>query len=285
MAVVADSAATLPPRLAEDERLHVVPMRLTIAGQTYLDGEDLSPTSFYKRLRDLQEIPVTSGPSPAAFLTAYRNAAESASAVLCTTVSPRFSSSHDAARTAALEAAKELPETEIVVLDTESAAGGEGLVSLSALRSAARGEGLAEARAAAMVVVQRVSLVAYLDTLYYVWKGGRVPGLAYAGTSLLKIKPMFELRRGAIRTVARPRTVRRAIDRLLELVRRGAGSGRLNAAVMHGDAPETAELVRRRIESEFECGELYVGEFSPVMGVHTGPGLVGVAFWSEQDGP
>ena len=83
-------------------------------------------------------------------------------------------------------------------------------------------------------------------------------------------------------SLARPRTVRRAIERLLELVRRRAGTGRLNAAVMHGDAPENAELLRGRIESEFDCGQLYTSQFSPVMGAHTGPGLVGVAFWNER---
>ena len=283
VALVVDSAANLPPQLAADDRLHVVPMRLTIAGRTYLDGQDMTSAEFYEKLRSLRETPVTSGPSPAAFVAAYATAAQSASSVLCMTVSPRFSSSHNAAKAAEREAAADLPGTEIVVVDTESAAGGEGLVATAAFRAVLRGGGLSEARAAAQYAIRSVTLLAFLDTLYYVWKGGRVPGIAYAGTSLLRLKPVFEMRRGEVKTIARPRTVRRAIERLLELVRHRAGTGRLNVAVVHGDAPEHAELLRGRIESEFDCGELYTSQFSPVMGAHTGPGLVGVAFWREHE--
>lgn len=281
VAVVVDSAASLPAGVVDKAAFHVVPMRLNIGGKTYLDGVDLSPTDFYRRQRGLKEPPVTSAPSPAAFLEAFRDASATSSAILCATVSPRFSSSYDSARTAAMEAAEELPDTEISVIDTESAAGGEGLVALAACRAAVRGAGLAEAVSTAQAVIQRVSLLAFLDTLYFVWKGGRVRGLAYASTSILRIKPIFELRRGDVDNIARPRTVRRATDKLIRLLRERAGHGRMHAAVMHGDSPELADGIRREIESGFECEEVYVSEFSPVMGAHTGPGLLGVAFWTE----
>jgi len=263
----------------------VVPMRLVVAGETFLDGPDLAPTAFYRKLRDTSEAPTTSAPAPGGFLDAFRTAAREASTVLCLTVSPKFSSTYDSAREAVREAKQALPNVGIALLDTESAAGGEGLVAMAAWRAAQGGASLEDVLAVAEAVVRRVALLAFPDTLYYVWKSGRVPRIAYAGTSLLQIKPILELRRGEIRTPARPRTRPRAVQQMLELMRAAAGPGPLHAAVMHADVPEEAESLKRRVESEFACAELFVSEFSPVMGAHTGPGLLGVAFWTEGDQP
>ena len=105
--------------------------------------------------------------------------------------------------------------------------------------------------------------------------------IAHAGTSLLKIKPVFELHRGEIQSIARPRTRRRATDRLLSLMTERTASGVVHASVMQADAPDDAEALRERIASEFDCKELFVSEFTPVMGAHIGPGMMGVAFWCE----
>ena len=152
---------------------------------------------------------------------------------------------------------------------------------MEAWRTAQRDASLEEVVATVRAVVARVSLLAILDTLYYVWKGGRIPGLAYAATSLIGIKPLLEMRRGEVRNVARPRTRRKAEERLLELMRQQVPTGPLHATVMHADAPEDAESLKRRLELQFEVAELFVSEFSPVIGAHTGPGLLAAAFWSE----
>ena len=285
VAVVVDSAASLPANAGSGPDLHIVPMQLNVGGKTYRDGEDLGPGQFYRLLGQVEGVPTTSAPSPADFMGAFRAAAAGTSSILCITVSPRFSATHDSARMAAQEALREKPDTRIELLDSESAAGGEGLIALEALRVARGGASLDEVLAAARAVVRGVSLVAYLDTLYYVWKGGRVPRVAYIGTSLLKIKPVFELDHGEVRNLARPRTASRASGRMLELMRRRVGDAvRVHATVMHADAEEEAERLLERVESELPCEELFVSEFSPVMGAHTGPGLLGIAFWAEQDG-
>ena len=283
VAVVVDSAASLPvdAKVGEEAGLYVVPMQLIIGGRTYLDGRDLTPTEFYRMQKGIKELPATSTPPPAAFLEAFRSAAQEASSIICLTVSPRFSSSYDSARTAAQEAEKTLLEAKIAVLDTESAAGGEGLIAMEAWRAAQRGVGLEEVMAAVRVLVPKVSLLAFLDTLYYVWKSGRMPRVVYAGTSLLGIKPLLEMSRGEVRNVARPRTASRATARMIELMRQRVGAGPIHAAVLHADAGEAADRLRQRVSLEFPCKELFISEFSPVMGSHTGPGLLGIAFWSE----
>ena len=274
--IVTDSAASMPPGGGP----LVVPMRLILDGEELRDGLDLTPTEFYRRLRSLDQTPTTSAPSPQGFLDRFEEAAERFSSVLCVTVSPSFSSTYAAARIAVDTARERLPGLEIDLLDSGSAAGGEGLVVLAAQKAADAGGSLPEVREAAGRVARRVSLLAYLDTLYYVWKGGRVPMLAYAGSALLGLKPVLEMADGRVRNIARPRTRRRAGERLLRLMGERVGSAPVHVNVMHGDALGEAEEMRREIERRFDCREICVTEFSPVMGAHTGPGLVGAAFWA-----
>ena len=282
VAIVVDSAASLPPEMAGKPHFYVAPMRLAIGDRTYLDGEELSPSSFYNMLRASGTPASTSAPSPGAFLDAFRQAAEQANSVLCLTVASRFSASFDSAQTAARDAEGALGGLQVTVLDTRSAAGGEGLVALEARRAAQQGDSLPQVTAAAEGVISRVQLLAFVDTLYYLWKGGRVPKIAHTGSSLLGIKPLFELIQGEVRTVARPRTQQRALRRLVELMgERAAPEERVHATVMHADSASAAEELRQHIEAEFSCEELFVSEFTPAMGAHIGPGLVGIAFWSE----
>ena len=280
VAVVVDSAASLPSGAAPSAQFHVVPLQVTLDGRTYRDGVDLAPSDLYRRLRQRPEPPLTSAPSPASFLDAFRLAAAGARSVLCLTVAARFSASFDSAATAAREA-REIDGIDVSVLDTQTAAGGEGLVALEAWRVARSGGSAQQVVEAARRVVSRVRLLAFPDTLYYLWRGGRVPRIAHHGTSLLRIKPLFELHRGAVRTVARPRTQRRAVLRLVELMRERVDGRAVHAAVMHADAADAGRDLEDRVRAAFSCREIYTTDFSAAMGAHIGPGLLGVAFWSE----
>ena len=201
--------------------------------------------------------------------------------MLALTVSRRFSSTFDSANMAAEELRKERPGVRVEVVDTESAAGGEGLVATAACRAVEAGHDMDGVIASIRSMVPRVYLAAYLDTLYYVWKSGRIPGIAYAGSALLRLKPVFEMHRGNIERVARPRSAARAQHRLIDRVAWRAGNSPVHAAVIHADAPDVAEGLGRALRDELDCAELYVSELSPVVGAHTGPGLVGVAYWID----
>lgn len=279
VAIVADSSASLPATGSRPS--YGVPMQLTVGGATYADGHDLTATEFYRLQRRSDELSTTAAPPPGAFAEAFRSAAGEAESVLCLTVSPRFSSTFDSATLAADEVREERPDTRIEVVDTESAAGGSGLVATAACRAVDAGADLDGAVAAIAAVIPRVFLVAYLDSLFYVWKSGRIPRIAYASSSLLGIKPVFEMHRGEVKSLARPRSAARAQRRLVDEMRRRAGDAPVHAAIVHADAAGLAAELQRTINAEIACVELYVSEFSPVMGAHTGPGLLGVAFWSE----
>ena len=326
VAVVVDSAASVPDEFRDSALTFVAPMRLHIGGETYRDGVDISAGEFYERQRRDARGISTSAPTPADFLGAYSAASEVAESALTVLVSGAFSASGRSAEAAIRRFAEDRPGFEARVLDSRSAAGGQGLIAWEALKAAeastrperelrkgghsARGVGqgvdscfrrndggrwgndgwmpggtnadLARVEARALEVRERVRLLAYVDTLYYLWKGGRVPGIAHAGASLLNLKPVFELSGSEVRSLARPRTARRARGRMLELMAERVGEARVRAAVMHADAGGEAEILRDGVRERFDCAELFVTEFTPVMGAHIGPGMVGVAFWAEE---
>ena len=280
VAVVVDSSASLPAAGDGPLPSHVVPMRIHAGGVEHAPGRVVSPAEFYRVQREAREPPTTAAPSPAAFLEAYRAAAREADAVLALTVSRRFSATFDSASMAAEEFREERLGVRVEVVDTESAAGGEGLVATAAGRAVDAGHDIDGVIAAIGSVVPRVYLAAYLDTLYYAWKSGRIPGLAYIGSALLELKPVFEMHRGGIERVARPRSAARAQRCLIDRVATRAAGAPVHAAVVHADAPGVAEYLRRSLGDELDCAELYVSELAPVVGAHTGPGLVGIAYWT-----
>ncbi len=282
VSIVTDSAASLPDKLADeaDEYLHVVPHQMVIDGTTYREGLDVSPGEFYETLRRLKRPPATSGPSPEQFAQAFEAATEVSDSVVCLVLSSKFSMTHDSAVLGAREASEKLTGKRIEVVDTESATG-SGLLVIEALRLSAGGHTADEIIRRTKELVPHVKVIATLDSLYYLLKGGRVPVLAHLGTSLLQVKPIFEMYRGDVRTIAKVRTAKRAKGKLVDLLHEDVGEARLHAAVLQGNVPDEARELEERIASEFNCAELYVGTFSPVIGVHTGPGLLGVSYWSE----
>ena len=281
VAIVVDSAASLPSGFAQRTGIYVAPMTVTIDGESYRDGIDITSTEFYRRLRNSASPPTTSAPSVSAFLDCFQLAAKEHDSILCLTASSRFSASLDSASLAADEARDSTELAEIRLLDSQAAAGSQALSALEAWRVAQEGATLARAEMRATRVIERVRLLAFVDTLRYLRRSGRVPLAAHIGASLMMIKPLFQLRHSEITTLARPRTRRTAIRRMLELMRDEAGSGAVHAAVMHADAVEDAEDIRQTIAKNYDCAELYVSEFTPAMGAHIGPGLLGIAFWSE----
>lgn len=281
VAIVVDSAASLPSGFARRPGIYVTPMTVTIDGESYRDGIDITTAEFYRRLRNSTSPPTTSAPSVSAFLDCFRLAAEEHDSILCLTASSRFSASLDSASLAAEEARASTPLAEMRLLDSQAAAGSQSLAALEAWRAAQESATLARVEMRAIRVIERVRLLAFVDTLRYLRRSGRVPLAAHIGASLMMIKPLFELRHSEITTVARPRTRRTAIRRMLELMRDEAGTGALHATVMHADALEDAEDIRQTIAKNYDCAELFISEFTPAMGAHIGPGLLGIAFWSE----
>lgn len=283
-AVVTDTTACVPPEHVAQYGIEVVPVQLIIEEKTYRDGIDISPAEFYALLRKVKKTPTTSSSSPQPYLDAFYHAALKARSILCLTEPARFSAMYASARVAMETARDTLQGVAIEVMECTTAAAGQGLVALAAARAAALGKTMAEVKQTAADVMSRVRLFAALDTLQYLVRSGRVPQAAGLVNSLLSIKPVFTLNHNGAHTVALPRSMPSATDRILKLMDGAIIKGQpLHVAVMHADVPEQARMLSERIRSRFNCGELFITEFTPVMGAHTGPGLIGVAFYG--DGP
>ncbi|MGH2728903.1 MAG: DegV family protein, partial [Actinomycetota bacterium] len=192
-AVVTDSAANLPPEMAAEHGISVVPMYLKFGESVYQDGVDLPRNEFYAKL-EREEVPVsTAAPSGGDYREAFERALESADGVVCVTVASFVSVSHESARIAANELGGR-----VKVVDSKSASMGEGWAALEAARLAATGAALEEVAARAEEVTARTQLAATINTFEFLRRSGRVHALlAYAGTAL-NIKPVFALRAGKI---------------------------------------------------------------------------------------
>jgi DegV family protein with EDD domain len=276
VAIVTDSAANLPSAMARALGVQVVPMYLKFGERVYRDGADLTPTDFYRRLRSDRVPASTSTPSPGDFLEAYRRAGQRE--VVCVTVASVMSAVYDEAMLAA-----ERWDGRVEVVDSLSASMAEGFVALEAARLAAAGASLEEVAAAARALAPRTSLFATVDTFEFLQKSGRVNKLqAYAAT-MLDIRPVFKFQRGEVAPVARPRTKRRALDRIA-LDSLAEIDGRpVHLAGIHAAAAQEATWLIDRISDSANVVEQLVVEVTPVIGVHTGPGLAGTAFYCDGD--
>ena len=282
VAIVTDTTACVPPEYVTQFGIEVVPVPLIIEEKTYRDGIDISPSEFYALLRKVKNTPTTSSSSPQPYLNAFCHASLRARHILCLTEPARFSAMYASARVAVETAGETLKGVAIEVMECTTAAAGQGLVALAAARAAALGKTLAEVKKTAGETMSRIRLFAALDTLQYLVRSGRVPQAAALVNSILSIKPVFTLNHSGARTVALPRTMQSAMDRMLKLMDGAvAGGQKLHVAVMHADVLEQAQNFTERITSRFDCREIYITEFTPVMGVHTGPGLIGVAFYGD----
>jgi len=260
----------------------VLPLYLAFGDATYEDGMSEQAAEFYERLRSAARPPSTSAPSPGAYAEAILRAGRDVEAVLCVTVARQFSHMYDAAAQGAALAREQAPNLDIRVLDSTAAAMAQGFVTLEAARAAQEGAGIDEAIARAELLMPSVQLVVVLDTLVYLARSGRVPRLVVRVSSPLQLKPIVAFRQGVYRPVTFVRTMRRAVDRLVQELERRTKGERLHVCVHHTNAPRQAEELAERVRASLQPRELLVREFTQVMGVHTGPGLLGFAFYTER---
>ena len=284
VAVVTDSISSLPRELVEQYGIGIVPISLTIRGKVYRDWIDISPTEAYKLFLEDPETFATSPASPGNYLEAYKEASQRAKNILCITLSSRLSTGYDMARVAQEDAKRELPGISITVLDSQTVTAAEGFVALVAARAAAAGKSLAQVTKIAEEVREKVTFVCVLDTIRHVYRTGRIPKVAAQAASVLHIRPILTSSSGLVRFAGAARNMKHGIERLFQIMRAKVGQSPVHVAVMHAFAPEEAEKLKERVAAEFNCAELWITEFSPVMGYATGTGTLGLAFYPEENG-
>jgi len=281
VAIVTDSISCLTSELVQKYNIGIVPIRLLVQGKIYRDLVDMTPSQAYELFLQDPDRFNTSPSSPGHYLEAYREASKQTRDILCVTLSAKLSAIYDVACMAKNQAKTELPQTSIEVLDSQTATAAEGFIALAAARAASTGKSLAEVVKATEEIRDRVSLIAVMDTVRYVYRSGRIPKIAARAGSMLNIRPIFTISSGVVHTVGIVRNKERGITRLLKIIRGKVGQSPVHMAVMHAYALDEAEKLKEQVLSEFNCQEIWLTEFSPIMGYACGTGTLGVAFYKD----
>jgi DegV family protein with EDD domain len=279
--IVTDSIACLTKELVEQYGIRIVPISICFRDKVYRDWLDITPTEAYELFLQDPERFTTSPASPGRYLEAYHEASNQTSDILCVTLSSKLSTGYDMACVAQEQAKTELPQTSIEVLDSQTVTAAQGFIALAAARAAAEEKGLFEVVKAAGEVRSRVTFLILVDTIRHVYRTGRIPKVAAQIGSVLKIKPILTSSSGLVRFAGAVRSRERGINRILQMMKDKVGESPVHVAVMHAYAQDEAERLKERIASEFNCAELWLTEFSPVMGYATGTGTLGFAFYLE----
>ncbi len=276
VAVVTDSQTCIPPPLAAELGITVLPYILHLDGRDYRDGIDITPREFYRRLPGLSQPASTSAISPGPFIEAFECLAESADGILVITIARTMSATY----ANALLAARSFTAAPVEVVDSGTAAAAQGLLVLEVAEAARRGYGLPACRDLAASLSRRAELFAYISTFEYLKRSGRVNAITAFAANALSIKPVFRFKDGEATLVSKRRSAagaQRFICERAEALARERGPMRVS--VFHANDSESAGELASLVEGRVRLrGEIIISEFTPVMGCHTGPGVVGAAF-------
>jgi len=276
--VVTDSTADLPAQLVDQLGITVVPLQIAFGQESFADGVDLTSEAFFQRLQESDELPTTSQPSLGQFFQVYEALAEQADAILSIHLSSGFSGT---LATADQAAAAVRERCRIEVIDSTTVSMATGFAVLAAARAARDGADLDACAEIARSVLNRQRLAVMLDTLDYLRRGGRIGrAQAFLG-GLLRLKPILTIRDGEASPLSRVRTRKKALAELLRLT---LDQGPIDqAAIMHATSPDDARMLADEIAARMPGLPVHIGRIGPVIGVHGGPGLIGIAVVASQE--
>ncbi len=275
--IVTDSVADLPPQVAKELGITVIPILIRWGEELYRDGIDLTSEQFYERLKRSKIPPTTSVPSPGTFAEAYDKLAEETNEILAIIVTSRLSGTYNVAlQSIGLMKRK----CRVEVIDSKCGAMAEGFVVMKAAKAAQLGASLDEVIEVVRRNIPRADFLATFDTLEYLKRGGRIgKAQAFLG-SILRVHPIITLRDGVIEPAGRTRSRAKAIDRLCEFAM--SYSHIEEIAIEEATTPDEAERIAERLSVKFPKERIYRSKPSPVIGAHTGPGFLLLAILGDR---
>lgn len=275
--IVTDSTADIPASLRKELDIEVVPLKVHFGEETYVDGVTLSSDEFYPKLAASPVTPKTSQPSPAEFLDVYKKLLQEDedTHILSIHISSVMSGTFQSA-----ELAKSLldkPE-KVTVFDSRSASYGIGMLAVEAARMAREGRGVEEAVERIRAIRNSGRVYFIVDTLEYLQKGGRIGKAQAVLGSLLNIKPILTIDdEGEVASVDKVRGTKKAVQRIVELYKQDYDPDReVTLDIVHSNDLPAAETVAEALRAQYNVRHLQFVTLGPVIGVHTGPGTVGV---------
>jgi DegV family protein with EDD domain len=275
VAVVTDSTATIPQEIMDQYSIWEAPQVVIFGEETLEDRVDIQPSEFYERLVTDPHHPTTSQVTPASFEKIFGKLMEEGYDILAVLVSPKLSGTVESAN----QVKAKYPDAAIEVFNSESVAMGLGWQAIVAARAAKEGASLAECVEVVEKARPNTGVVFAVDTLEYLHRGGRIgAGTKFIGTAL-QTKPIFEVREGMLEPVERVRTRKKSLARVIRLIEEKIdGRKPLHLATLHGNAEEDARWLLDVGCAHLNPDEKMYSEISPAVGVHSGPGVVGLAY-------
>jgi DegV family protein with EDD domain len=272
MRILTDSAADLTPQDAEEYGIRIAPLYINFPAEQ-IRASEISPDAFYQKLKEIYpEVPTTAMPGAGEFAALFQES-EGETPQISLHISGGLSGTVEAARLGAEQSGHD-----VTIVDTMTLSGGQRFQVLAAARAAQQGLGL-DAILTLLDKIRAATEVIYtLETLEYLERGGRIGRVQALAGSLLKIKPVIKVAKedGKYSTVGSGRTLRKSLETIAEyLVQTYSGETPLWVSVMHGQFTEQAETLAEMLQEQLNVARLEILRISPVLGVHTGPGIVG----------
>lgn len=276
--IVADTTSSIPVPQAQELGIPYIPQIIVFGNETYRDDTEMDSKTFLKRLRESSTLPKTAAPPPALYHPIYEKYTQDDNTVVVLTPSADVSGTFRSAEVAAAD----FPGRDIRIVDTRTIGSGLASIVLEASRWAKEGldaDTIIE-RVKDMSQKERVYFV--VDTLEYLYKGGRIGGAKMLVGSLLQVKPILQFKNGQTEAVESQRTQRRAMARLKELVYSECPhhDGAL-LTIMHGDAEEEAQALAEEFKTQLGISSIRIYDLPPAILVHAGPGVIGVSYFTE----
>jgi DegV family protein with EDD domain len=272
--VVTDSACDIPEEIARRLNIDIVSLTIRFGDEEFIDRVDLSPEAFWAKCKASKTLPETAAPSPGAFQAAYERAqADNCDGVIVLTLSALLSATNQSA----VLGAEGLPALPVRVVDTKAVSMAQGLLAIDVAELAATGADLGQLVAHAESLVTKVGVVAMLDTLEHLIKGGRIGGARALLGQVLSIKPILELKDGVVAEAGRQRTRSKALVAIADVAKAHAPLQRL--ALVHGASSEVANL-ETLVADVATTNAIIVTDMGPDVGAHGGPGIIALC-WIE----
>lgn len=283
MQIVTDSGTdvkiNLTPEEMADLNIHIVPLVVTLDGTSYREDIDIQARDFYPLLEASDNLPTTSQPSAGDFAEVYRRLAATDPDIL----SIHMTSGLSGTLNSALAAAEMVPEANVTHIDTKTLSAAAGWQVIAAARAVQAGWPIEEVRALTARISEASESAYTLDELQYLIHGGRISHMKGLIASILNLKPMIGVEKvnGTYIQLGQARTFKRALKELVNIMtKQHAPGSALRVQVLHSQNPEGAAMLREFVDQRFDCTWLPSGPMSLVLGAHTGPSMVGVAYAS-----
>lgn len=272
--LVTDSAADIPRHVQEELEIHVVPLSINFGTESLLDSVDITSEQYIARLRTSDPLPSTAQPTVEQFAAAFQAGIDAGMDVLCITISSGLSGTINSARFAA----EQVDSDRIRIVDSRAATMQQGWNVIETARAIEGGATLEQAASTAEENIAHCHCFAVLQTLDYVYKGGRIGRASHMVGSALGIKPVVGFD-GVLVPMERVRTWKKALNRAVELA--SSKGNVLDIAVLHSDNVDDARMIERQMIERFPHAQVLVDWVGPTISTYAGPGAIGIMIRTE----